>query len=297
VKRIAFVVSLLLTLYMSGAAHADTTVCPTDPFVALDAAKSTLQEGHLEDARSELAAIPLGGAEKYIDEEVLLQRMLLDAAFLDAANFLYDELGTMKLGSGAYAKWLWGQRDQFAATLSGDMRDYLARTAGGYALGFVRFRLPEVTDQHIEDVALYSDKQVLSAAAQNWDEGRQGLGQGLILAQARVAVVLSAAGFYDMNTPGNLQQVAARLTAGVPVYPAQTMDWIAETCHRLAPAGHDLKALGQQADTRLAYMLVSKPSAQFAARMQARAAQPKAAAAADKQPVKKIRHKRVRRRR
>jgi hypothetical protein len=262
--------------------------------VALDGAKMTLGDGKLEDARKQLASIPAGGAEAYVDEEVALQRMLLDAAFLDAANFLWNELGKMKLGKSAYAAWLWGERDKYADSLASEMRSYLQLTDKGYQLTFVRFRLPEVTDQHVADVELYSDHQVLTAAAQNWDDGRDGLGRGLILAQARVAVLLSAASFYDMPKSGNLQVVEARLRAGVPIYPAVTMDWIAETCHRLEGAGNGLGQLGKGADARLATMLAAHANPQLSERMAVRAAPPKKAepAASKKQPVKKKSSKR-----
>jgi hypothetical protein len=280
------------------AAFADDLTPPVDPFVALDAAKTTLADGKLEDARSELAQIPTDAAEPYVNEEVVFQRMLLEAAFLDASNFLWSELGRMKLGNGAYAKWLYGERDKYADSLAQEVRGYLQLTEGGYTLTFVRFRLPEVTDQHVADVELYSDHQVLTAAAQNWDDGRDGLGRGLILAQARVAVALSAASFYDMPNSGNLQQVTGRLAAGVPIYPAVTMDWIAETCHRLEGAGNGLGGLYKAADTRLAAMLAQHPSAQLAARLSARAAPLKAAAVdtSKQKPVKKSGKKRKGRR-
>jgi hypothetical protein len=248
-----------------------------------------LGDGKLEDARKSLGAIPAGTAEAYIDEEVALQRVLLDAAFLDAANFLWLELGKMKLGESAYAKWLWGERDKFASNLANELRAYMQLTDDGYQLTFVRFRLPVVTDQHVADVELYSDRQVLGAAAENWDAGRDGLGRGLILAQARVAVLLSAANFYDLPQSGNLQVVERRLTAGVPIYPAVTMDWIAETCKRLEGAGNGLGQIGKAADARLGELLAAAPNAQLKQRMAERAAPPKKAAPATskKQPAKK----------
>ena len=56
-------------------AVADEPAQPADPFVALDAAKTTLAEGKLEDARKELAQIPTDEAEAYVNEEVVFQRM------------------------------------------------------------------------------------------------------------------------------------------------------------------------------------------------------------------------------
>ena len=289
---------LPLAALLLSVAYAADTPTPTDPMVALDSAKLTLGEGKLEDARKQLASIQTGAAEAYVDEEIAFQRMLLDAAFLDAANFLWNELGKMKLGDGNYAKWLWGERDKYADSLASEVRSYLGLTDKGYQLTFVRFRLPEVTDQHVADVELYSDRQVLTAAAQNWDDGRDGLGRGLILAQARVAVLLSAASFYDMPKSGNLQVVEARLRAGVPIYPAVTMDWIAETCHRLEGAGNGLGQLGKGAYARLATLLTEHANPQLSARMATRAAPPKKveAAASKKQPAKKPAKKRKGRR-
>src|SRR4051812_48788212 len=116
-RRITFWLSVLLLLGYGGFAPAGEVASP-DPFVAPDSAKMTLADGKLEDAREKLAQIPAGQAEGYIDEEVALQRMLLEAAFLDAANFLWNELGKMKLGNGGYAKWLWGERDKYANSLA-----------------------------------------------------------------------------------------------------------------------------------------------------------------------------------
>ncbi|MDQ3023081.1 MAG: hypothetical protein M3R04_01655 [bacterium] len=289
--------SLLMLVMLHSLSYAEEAA-PVDPFVALDAAKMKLADGKLEDAREKLAQIPLGGAEAYIDEEVAFQRMLIDAAFLDATNFLYSELGRMKLQNGGYARWLWGQRDGYANSLAAEVRRYMQLTDDGYHLTFVRFRLPEVSEKHIQDVELYSDRMVLGAAAKNWDEGSEGLGKGLIAVQARVAVALSAASFYDMPKGGTVSVVAKRLSAGVPLYSAQTLDWIAETTHRLEDAGNGLNQLYKGADTRLAAMLVEHPNPQLVKRIEQRAAPPKVEAKpAAKKPTKKTAKKRKGKRR
>src|SRR5438105_977152 len=119
--RLAFLHVFLAVAWLAIPAHAAEDPAPVDPFVALDSAKMTLEEGKLEDARKELAQIPADQAEPYVNEEVVFQRMLLEAAFLDAANFLWNELGRMKLGNGGYAKWLWGERDKYANSLASEV--------------------------------------------------------------------------------------------------------------------------------------------------------------------------------
>jgi hypothetical protein len=288
--------SILACVFASAAFAADATA-PTDPLVALDAAKMTLADGKLEDARTQLAQVPAAAPnERYIDEEVSFQRMLLEAAFLDATNFLYAELGRMKLQNGGYAKWIWTQRDMYADGLAAEVRRYMQLTAGGNYLSFVRFRLPVVTDKHIQDVELYSDRQVLAAAAKNWDEGSEGLGKGLILVQARVAMALAAAAFYDMEQGGNVSVVSKRLAAGVPVYPWQVLDWIAETCKRLEGAGNGLGQLYKGADAKLVTVLAQYPNPALTKRVELRAAPPKVEKPAAKPPAKKKSTKKRRRR-
>jgi hypothetical protein len=274
-------IPILLMLLLAAApavARAQDPPPPADPFVALDDAKLTLGAGRLEDARKLLTQIPAGQAEPYVDEEVVLQRMLLNAAFLDATNYVYLELGKLKLPGKGYEAWLRQERDAYASALATDVRSYMQLTEPGYDLSFARFRLPLVTDDHLQDVQLYTDRQVLTAAAQNWDDGREGLGKGVILAQARVAVALGAAVFYDMpRASASVAGVSRRLAAGVPLYPAVTMDWIAETCFRLKGAGNGLEQLSKGADARLQTLLAGRTGDPLHARMQARLNPPKPA--------------------
>jgi hypothetical protein len=101
-----------------------------------------------------------------------------------------------------------------------------------------------------------------------------------------------------MPAGGNVSVVTRRLAAGVPIYPALAMDWIAETSHRLEGAGNGLKQIAQGADARLAAMLAEHPNPQLTKRIADRAAPPKKAApaASEKKPAMKSGKKRRRRR-
>jgi len=248
----SLLVLLVVVAALPAAAVDDGTAADgADPYVLLDAAKLKLGEGRLAKARELLAEIPLAGAEGYVDEEILFQQLLINSAYLKATNYLLSELGRDDLGNSAYARWLAGERDGYAATFARLARQYLADTAGGPRLDFVRFRLPLVTAEHINDLELYSDPEILGPAVTNWDDGREGLGKGLIAGQARVALVLSAARYYDLpDAAGSLEQVRQRLDSGVPLDYALVLEWISEEAGEF-PEIAALAAADQAARDRL----------------------------------------------
>ncbi|MCC7477877.1 hypothetical protein IT575_05405 [bacterium] len=261
-------VPLPFVLQHAQAADGDPSVASTDPYVLLDAAKLALADSKLEKAGRLLEAIPLNRSQAYVDEEVIFQRLLLEGAFLSSTTFLLETLARQELGQGKYAQWLAAERQAHAARFDALALDYLKRTEGGYSLSFVRFRLPEVNEEHLRDVELYSDPQVLLAAARNWEEGRDGLGRGLVLSQARVAVVLAAAVHYDLGqASATIIGASRRLAAGVPLRPAQTLDWIAETSQRNARTGDRLGELALACDLRL----LALPAQQLPAELKKRA--------------------------
>jgi len=251
---------LLMAAAPLAAAHAaDTPAAGTDPYVLLDAAKLKLGEGRLAKARELLAAIPLAAAEEYVDEEILFQQLLINSAYLKATNYLLSELGRDELAESAYGRWLESERDDYAAGFARLAQQYLDRTAGGPQLDFVRFRLPLVTAEHINDLELYSDIEILSPAVTNWDDGREGLGKGLIAGQARVALVLAAARFYDLpDAATSLEQVRLRLLSGVPLDYGEVLAWIAEEAEQL-PEIAALAAAGAAARGRLG-LLTGSPA-------------------------------------
>jgi hypothetical protein len=252
-------------------AQAAESLDNTDPYVLLDAAKLTLADTKLERAARQLAAIPLGQAEPYVDEEIVLQRLLLAGAFLDSCTYLHQVLESQGLGDGNYARWLEQERGRHAQQFAALARDYLQRTQRGYALSFVRFRLPRVNEEHLRDVELYSDPQFLLAAAENWDQGRRGLGKGLILTQARIAVVLAAAVHYDLpEASQTLRGAERRLEAGVPLRPALLLDWIAETASHNGARDADLRNLAREADTRMTALPPGQVPEQLSERLEAR---------------------------
>jgi hypothetical protein len=239
-----------------------------DPFVLLDEAKLVLGHGKLDKAQQMLGAIPLEQAEDYVAQEVVYERLLIVSAFLTATQTLHGALTQQKLDGGGYADWLKGEQARHAAAFAALARDYLARTAGGAALDFVRFRLPVVSDEYLQDVLLYTDPMVLSAAVTNWEDGRQGLGKGLIGSQARVALVLAAAVHYDLpQASSTVEQVAQRLRTGVPIAQPQVLDWIADTALRYRLPGDPLAEVAAEADARLAQLLAAQPDSKLKARM------------------------------
>ena len=224
-----------------------------DPFVLLDQAKLAIGAGDLQKGADQLAAIPLGVAEPYVDEEVVLQQLLLQGARLTAAASIADEL---KRGDGLaatpYAKWLADEAAAAGTDFAKLATDYLNRTAGGAKLTFVRFRLPRVSDEYLKDAQLLCDPAVLHAAAENWAEGRDLLGRGLVTAQARLALVIAAAVHYDLPYPSpTLEQAAERLRSGVPLKPGSVEQWITETAERYGAHDAALQECARQARARL----------------------------------------------
>jgi len=199
-----------------------------DPIVLLDAAKLELADGRLRQANEALAEIPLTPPLDYVGEEVLFQRLLLNAAFLSATHFLLVELEHNELAESTYGLWLAEERAGYADALAADGEDYLALAASSQ-LDFVRFRLPLVTGEHLADTELYTDPEILSPAVTNWDDGREGLGKGLVAGQARVALVLAAARYYDLpQAAATIEEVAVRLRSGVPVERPAVLEWLVE---------------------------------------------------------------------
>lgn len=242
-----------------------------DPYVLLDEAKIVLGRGKLDKAQQMLSAIPLDAAEGFVAEEVLYERLLVCSAFLTATQTLHGALVQQQLDGGGYAKWLNDEQAKYAAEFAALARDYLARTASGATLDFVRFRLPVVSDEYLQDVMLYTDPMVLSAAVTNWEDGRQGLGKGLIGSQARVALVLAAAVNYDLpKASSTVEQVAQRLRRGVPVAQAPLLDWIADTAQRYSLPGDGLADVRAETDARLARLLADKPDPALKLRLDGR---------------------------
>ena len=128
---------------------------------------------------------------------------------------------------------------------------YLELTTAGPQLEFVRFRLPLVTTEHLTDLELYTDPEILGPAVRNWDDGREGLGKGLIAGQARVALVLAAVRHYDRESASpSLEAASERLRGGVPLSYPVMVDWLAETAAAV-PESPALAALAEDADDRL----------------------------------------------
>jgi hypothetical protein len=219
--------------------------------VLLDSAKMTMAGGKLEDALKLLADFEPEGDEPLVDQEILFQRLLLNAAFLAATHFLGAELEGGEFADSAYAGWLAEQRTEYTAGFIAGANALLDATEDSMALDFVRFRLPEVTDEYLEDAGLYADVQVLSAAASNYADGRTGLGRGVVVAQARIALVLFAAEFYDLpQAAQSLEAAADRLRAGVPVEEAQFLFWLEDLATELAGDNATLIELAERAAER-----------------------------------------------
>ncbi|MBN2080729.1 hypothetical protein JW859_00840 [bacterium] len=241
----ATVITVLLIAPVHGQAPAG------DPYVLLDAAKLKLGEGRLEQAGELLAEIGPTPGEQYIAEEVLVQQLLIDAAYLRATFYLHAELARFELQDSEYGHWLAGERDRHAAEFTANGLSYLELTSAGAELDFIRFRLPLVSVEHLADLELYSDPEILGPAVTNWDDGREGLGKGLIAGQARVALVLAAARYYDLETAaGSLEQVVKRLDTGVPFDSREFTDWLAESAAELDTDGN-LSELAAAANHRL----------------------------------------------
>lgn len=228
-----------------------------DPYVMLDEAKLSIGDGKLRRASEMLAVIDPAGAEDFVAEELLFQRLLLAGAFLNSAGSVLKDAQNAGYADSAYAAWLHAEGERYARDYSALAGQYLAATADGLACDFVRFRLPRVTADHLSDAVLYSDPQVLRAAVQNWDEAKTGLGKGLIGTQARVALVLGAATFYDMpHGAATLEGASMRLRNGVPLDERAVLDWLAQTAYdQQAVGGGGLREVRDAADARLEPLL------------------------------------------
>ncbi|MCH7472547.1 hypothetical protein IIA79_06300 [bacterium] len=232
-----------------------------DPLVLLDAAKLKLSDGRLTQAAELLAGIPTVSAEPYIAEEVVFQQMIVSSAFLRAAHHLYQALEQPGLASTDYGAWLLAEREAYARSFERHAAEFLSRTEKGFHLEFVRFRLPLVSDEHLQDVSLYADPMMIEVACNNWADGREGLGRGLLKPQARVALVLAAAVHYDMDEASQtLEAVSRRLRAGVPLDPVITMDWLASIASELAAGDNGLAAIAAAADERILALTESDPT-------------------------------------
>jgi hypothetical protein len=247
---IAAEVLLLVMLWPTPPSAQETTAA--DPFVQLDTAKLQLGDGKLRGASELMAEIPLDGCEDYVREEVLFQQLLITAALLSGTHYVHAEIARLDFAEQGYRDWLSSERDVYAAQFAQLARSYLAATTDGPALDFVRFRLPVVTIEHLADVELYSDPEILRPAAVNWADEREGLGRGVIAGQARVALVLAAARFYDREqAASSLFEVNERLASGVPLDYAAVLDWLAETASLAANENQELRRLAISLDSRL----------------------------------------------
>jgi len=223
-----------------------------DPMVLLDEAKLVLGEGRLEDAEELLAQVPTINAEPEVIEEVLVQRLLINSAGLSAVHYLLAGLKDLELADSAYGEWLIAERERYCQAYIHHCTELLTRCAGGFSLEFIRFRLPEVSTDHLRDTEVYMDTAFLNAACTNWTEGREALGRGLVASQARVAVVLGAASFYDLpQAAPDLGHVNARLAAGVPLDEVALLAWLSQISSQHALPGDGLAELARQLDRRL----------------------------------------------
>jgi hypothetical protein len=228
-----------------------------DPYVMLDEAKLNIGEGKLRRATAMLAIVDSAAADPHVREELLFQRLLLTGAFLSAAGSVLKDAQNAGYGDSQYAAWLRVEGAQYASVFSALATEWLAETQEELDCDFVRFRLPSVTADHLSDAVLYSDPQVLRAAVQNWEQDKQGLGKGLIGTQARVALVLGAATFYDLPSGARtLEAVSSRLESGVPIDSRIVYDWLAQTAwEQREVGGTGLQKVQEEVDQRLAKLL------------------------------------------
>ena len=255
-KRTVLTSLLLACLLVPGLAQARLKAESTDPLVLLEEAKLTIADGKLSKAQEQLASIPLENVEEYVVQEVLFQQLLLSAAMLRATDFLLRELVNDELFETGYADYLVEERGIQAQTFEQSATRFIELTEADTRLEFVRFRLPQVTVEHLRDVDLYSDVEMLTTAANSWEKDQQRLGKGLINAQARVALVLVCARYYDMEeASATIEAVARRLLEGVPVDAGDTVGWIAEFSYEVANPADDLEALSELASASLARRL------------------------------------------
>lgn len=222
-----------------------------DPMVKLDKAKMLMSDGKLIAASELLDDIP-HTAEPYVSEEIVFTELLIAGTYLASAHRLVRELDALEQADCAYAEWLRGERGRYAKHFVDLADEYLAMTEDGPALEFVRFRLPRVSEDHLLDMELYADPQILSAAITNWDDGREGLGRGLVQTQTRVSLVLSVGVHYDLDVASaTLHGMSERLRAGVPLNYPTVLDWLADISQQHAAALPALADVAHQADERL----------------------------------------------
>lgn len=246
--RLLPLLALALLLAMPAAADARLKAESDDPLVKLEEAKLAIADGKLARAQDMLAEIPLGDAEEYVRQEVIFQRMMLSAALLQATDFLLRELVEGDLFESGYADYLVEERSAHATRFEESAREFIGFTKSDPRLEFVRFRLPYVTVEHLRDVDLYSDFEMLSAAADSWERDQQRLGKGIVNAQARVALVLACARYYDLEqASATIEAVSLRLLEGVPVDMDQTVEWIAEFSYSVANPADGLEELSELA--------------------------------------------------
>jgi hypothetical protein len=228
-----------------------------DPMVRLDEAKQLMADGKLIAASELLDDIPLT-AEAYVSEEIVFTELLIAGTYLASAHRLVRELDALEQSDCAYAEWLRGERERYAEHFVDLADEYLAMTESGPALEFVRFKLPRVSEDHLLDMELYADPQILSAAITNWDDGREGLGRGLVQTQTRVSLVLSVGVHYDLDVASaTLHGMSQRLRAGVPLNYPTVLDWLADISQQHAAALPALADVARQADGRLLDVLGS----------------------------------------
>ena len=241
-----------------------------DPLVRLDEAKLLLADGKLLAASEALSEIP-HTAEPYVTEEIVYTQLLIAGTYLSSAYRLAGVLESNSQGDTTYAKWLLDERTAYAARFVELANEYLELTKDGPALDFVRFRLPRVSDEHLRDMELYADPQILEAAVTNWDDGREGLGRGLVQTQTRVALVLSAAVNYDLpEASRTLAGVAERLKAGVPLDYPTVLDWLADLCLQHASAAPELTDIADECDARILRLTAGSSDSEPRQRAQAR---------------------------
>ncbi len=244
--------AILLWLVLPVQAQARLRADTDDPLVLLEEAKLKIAAGKLSQAQQLLSEISLSEEEEYIRQEVLFQRMMLSAALLQATDFLLRELVSGELFESGYADYLVDERSAQATQFSETAREFIELATADPQLEFVRFRLPHVTVEHLRDVDLYSDYEMLSAAVDSWEKDQQRLGKGLVNAQARVALVLACARYYDLEqASATIEAVSRRLLEGVPLDMRATIDWIAEFAYSVANPADDLEELSLLATASL----------------------------------------------
>ena len=260
-KRAILLTVMLLGLLLPALAEARLKAQSMDPLVLLEEAKLTMADGKLSKAQEQLALIPQEGVEEYVIQEVLFQQLLLSAAMLRATDFLLRELVNDELFETGYADYLVDERGRQAETFVLSAKRFMDATEQDEQLEFVRFRLPHVTVEHLRDVDLYSDVEMLTTAANSWEKDQQRLGKGLINAQARVALVLVCARYYDLEeASATIEAVSRRLLEGVPVDAQDTVAWIAEFAYEVANPADDLEELSLLANASLERRLAGPPA-------------------------------------